>query len=218
MKRMRGVASVEFYIVTLFVMLPLVLGILQLGMLYVAKNTLNHATFLAARAGALDHGHRATMFQHLAKGLVPLYARTSQRIDSSNVARVVGPAYLQAFADVRNPLRTRLRILNPSASSFRDFERDQDGVRQIPNDNLQFRTETGASSRQTIQEANILKIRVDYCQRLIFPFVDRIITSIGRLSTTSAFSQLCYNDNRVPISARAILHMQSAPRRSAMGL
>lgn len=103
MKRSHGAASVEFYIVTLFVMLPLVLGILQLGMLYVAKNTLNHATFLPARAGALDHGSRATMLQHLAKGLVPLYARTSERIDSTNVARVVAPAFTQAFADVRNP-------------------------------------------------------------------------------------------------------------------
>jgi hypothetical protein len=107
-------------------------------------------------------GNRATLVSAACEGLVPLYARTSQRIDSSNVASVVGPAYLQAFCR--------------SAQSAAD------------------------------------------CQRLIFPFVDRIITGIGRLSTTSAFSQLCYNDNRVPISARAILHMQSVPPRSAMGL
>jgi uncharacterized protein (TIGR02001 family) len=134
---------------------------------------LNHATFLALRAGAIDHGNRATMPQHLAKVLVPLYARTSERI-------VVAPAVAQAFPDVRNPSRTRLRILNPSPASFRNFERDQNGERQMPNDNLQFRTEAGRSSGQAIQEVNLLRIRVDYREQLILPFVDRIIpASVG---------------------------------------
>ena len=92
MRKHRGAASVEFYIVTLFVMLPLVLGILQLGMLYVAKNTLNHATFMAARAGALHHGSRPVMSDQLAKGLVPLYVRSSTQVTRSNVATIVAPA------------------------------------------------------------------------------------------------------------------------------
>src|SRR5262249_48077043 len=72
-RRHHGAASVEFYIVSLLVLLPLVMAILQLGMLFVAKNTLNHATFMAARAASMANGSRGVMLNYLAKGLVPLY-------------------------------------------------------------------------------------------------------------------------------------------------
>jgi hypothetical protein len=218
MKRMRGAASVEFYVVALFVLIPLVMAILQLAFLYVGKTTLNHATFMAARAAALEHGSRSALRTHLAKGLVPLYARTSDPIDRNNVVRIVAPAFAAAFLDVNNPLRTRIEILNPTRASFRDFEQRQNGVQQIPNDNLQFRPQTpGASSRQSIQEANLLKVRIDYCHRLVFPLIDRAVVSILRRFDTDLFHQSCYRANRVPISGRALLHMQSAARRSEMG-
>jgi TadE-like protein len=217
LRRQRGAASVEFYIVALLVLLPLVMAILQLGMLYVAKNTLNHATFMAARAGSMANGSRSVMLQHLAKGLVPLYARTSEPVDSSNAVRIILPAFAQARLDVSLPTRTRLEILNPTRASFRDFEVRQNGVLQIPNDSLQFRRANGASSRQTIQEANLLKIRVDYCYPLIFPVIDAALISLLRLGDTSLFHQVCYADNRVPISAWALVHMQSPARRSQMG-
>jgi len=216
-RRQRGAASVEFYIVSLLVLLPLVMAILQLGMLFVAKNTLNHATFMAARAGSMANGSRGVMLNYLAKGLVPLYARTTDPIDSGNLVQVVAPAFAQARLDVALPIRTRLEILNPTRASFRDFEVRQNGVVQIPNDNLQFRRANGASSRQSIQEANLLKIRVDYCYQLIFPLIDDLIIGVLRFSDTSLFHQACYADNRVPISAWALVHMQSAPRRSEMG-
>src|SRR5215510_1528023 len=105
--RHRGAASIEFYIVSLLVLLPLVMAILQLGMLFVAKNTLNHATFMAARAGSMANGSRSVMLNYLAKGLVPLYARTSEPIDSGNVVQVIVPAFAQARLDVALPIRTR---------------------------------------------------------------------------------------------------------------
>jgi hypothetical protein len=215
--RQRGAASVEFYIISLLVMLPLVMGILQLGMLYVAKNTLNHATFMAARAGSMANGSRNVMLQHLAKGLVPLYARTSEPISSANAVQIVTPAFARARLDVSLPTRTRIEILNPTRASFRDFEVRQNGVLQIPNDNLQFRRANGGASRQTIQEANLLKIRVDYCYQMIFPLIDDAIVGLLRLGDTDVFHQACYADNRIPISAWALVHMQSAPRRSQMG-
>ncbi|MCB1625868.1 MAG: pilus assembly protein [Pseudomonadales bacterium] len=215
---LRGAATVEFYVVALFVMIPMAMAILQLGLLYTAKNTLNYATFLAARAGSVHNGSKTQMNNYLAKGLVPLYARTDTELTNANVAGVVGRAYISARADVMNPIRTRLRVLNPTRASFADFEESQFGVRQIPNDNLQYRRRNGASSQQTIQQANLLKIRVDYCYRLIFPIIDRMITSTLRLTDANAFHQLCYAANRVPISAQAIVHMQSAPQRRAMGL
>ena len=144
---MRGAASVEFYVVALFVLIPLVMAILQLAFLYVGKTTLNHAIFMAARAAALEHGSRSVLRTHLAKGLVPLYARTSDPISRNNVAGIVAPAFTEAFLDVNNPLRTRIEILNPTRASFRDFEQRQNGVPQIPNDNLQFRPRMPAPAR-----------------------------------------------------------------------
>jgi hypothetical protein len=218
MKRMRGAASAEFYVVALFVLIPFVMAILQLAFLYVGKTTLNHAVFMAARAAALEHGSRSTLRTHLAKGLVPLYAKTADPISRGNLVGVVAPAFAQAFLDVSNPLRTRIEILNPTRASFRDFEQRQDGVLQIPNDNLQFRARNpGATSRQSIQEANLLKVRVDYCHRLVFPLIDRAVVAILRRFDTDLFHQACYQANRVPISGRALLHMQSAAQRSEMG-
>jgi hypothetical protein len=218
MRHMRGAASVEFYIVALFVLIPLVMAILQLSVLYVGKTTLNHAVFMAARAAALEHGSRNVLRTNLAKGLVPLYARTSQPITRNNVVGVVAPAFAQALLDVNNPTRTRIEILNPTRASFRDFEQRQNGVLQIPNDNLQFRARNpGSASRQSIQEANLLKVRVDYCHALAFPMIDVALVALLRRLDTNPFNQACYRANRVPISGRALLHMQSAARRSEMG-
>jgi hypothetical protein len=216
MKRMKGAASVEFYIVSLFVLIPFVMAILQLSVLYVGKTTLNHAVFMAARAAATENGSRSAFTNALTKGLVPLYARTTDPIDNGNVLPIVAQAFAEARLDVA--LRTRIQYLNPTRASFRDFEQRQNGVQQIPNDNLQFRPRTpGASSRQSIQEANLLKVRVDYCHELVFPLIDRAVVAILRRFDTDTFNQRCYAFNRVPISGRALLHMQSPARRSEMG-
>lgn len=216
MKRMRGAASVEFYIVALFVLIPFVMGILQMAVLYVGKTTLNHAVFMAARASAMENGSRSIFTTHLAKGLLPLYANTTAPLNNRNVAPVVARAFAEARLDVA--LRTRIEILNPTRASFRDFEQRQNGVLQIPNDNLQFRPRTpGASSRQSIQEANLLKVRVDYCHELVFPLIDGLIVAVLRRFDTDLFHQSCYRTNRVPIAGRALLHMQSPARRSEMG-
>jgi hypothetical protein len=216
MKRMKGSASVEFYIVALFVLIPFVMAILQMSVLYVGKTTLNHAVFMAARAAAMENGSRSVFTTQLAKGLVPLYANTTASLNNRNVAPVVARAFAEARLDVA--LRTRIEYLSPTRLSFRDFEQRQNGVLQIPNDNLQFRPRTpGGSSRQTIQEANLLKVRVDYCHELVFPLIDELIVAILRRFDTDLFNQSCYRFNRVPISGRALLHMQSPARRSEMG-
>jgi hypothetical protein len=218
MNRMRGAASVEFYIVSLFVLIPFVMGILQIAVLYVGKNTLNHAVFMAARAAAMENGSDTVFRTALAKGLVPLYARKTDPITNRNIVQVITPAITKAGLDVVNPLRTRIAYLNPTRASFRDFEQRQNGVLQIPNDNLQFRPRTpGATSKQSIQEANLLKVRVDYCHELVFPLIDAAIVAILRRLDTDLFHQSCYRANRVPVSGRALLHMQSPARRSEMG-
>ena len=216
---MRGAASVEFYVVALFVLIPLVMAILQLAFLYVGKTTLNHAIFMAARAAALDHGSRSVLRTHLAKGLVPLYARTSDPINRNNVAGIVAPAFAAAFLDVNNPLRTRIEILNPTRASFRDFEQRQNGVQQIPNDNLQFRPRTpGPASRQSLQEANLLKVRVDYCHQVSVS-ADRPGSRLHSASFRHGCvpPELLSRQSRADFRARTPAHAVRAARRSEMG-
>ena len=51
--------------------IPLLLVIVQLGMLYRTKATLNDATFRAAREGSLHHAYTAVMEDALVRGMMP---------------------------------------------------------------------------------------------------------------------------------------------------
>lgn len=207
----RGAATVEFTIVALVAVIPMVLGTLQLGLLYVTKHTVQHATYLAARAGAVDHARRETLRRYFAKGLVPLYARTAQDLDERSSAAAVARAYAEARLDASRPDRVRITLLNPTVASFDDFERVVNGVREIPN---RFRRDVvGVRSRQTLADANVLALRVDYCAPLVVPFVDRLLTSTLRSLDPEPFRQACYAQRRLPVAGRAIVQMHTAARR-----
>lgn len=216
-RHLRGAALVEFAVIATLALIPLVMFVLQLGLLYSARHTLNHATFLAARAGAVENGSRRTMERYLAKGLSPLYVRSAGDLSARDVAAVGARAYASALLDARRPDLTRLRILNPTSASFRDFERLRDGVRTIPNDALRYRSGApGTASEQTLLEANLLRIEVDYCYRLLFPVIDRLLTTTLRRFDPDPFRQGCYAATRLPIRAHALVQMQSPSRRDLM--
>jgi hypothetical protein len=212
--RASGAATVEFTIVALAALLPLALGVLQTGLLYVTTHTVRHATFLAARAGAVTHGDRDEMLRYLAKGLAPLYAGGVD-VNDANAWQEVSSAYIRALADTRRPDRTRLRVLNPTPASFADFEIARNGVRQIPNS---FRYDrVGARSGQTLADANVLKLRVDYCAPLAVPIVDRLITTTLLLFDAEPFRLQCYVAGRLPVTGHAVVQMHTAARRAALG-
>ena len=60
-------------LIVLFVALLLLLGIVQFGLIYNAKLTLDYAAFEAARAGAVNYADRRAIEYALARGLAPLY-------------------------------------------------------------------------------------------------------------------------------------------------
>jgi hypothetical protein len=74
-----------------------------------------------------------------------------------------------------------------------------------------------STSSRSSRPPNLLKVRIDYCHELVFPLIDRAVVAILRRFDTDLFHQSCYRANRVPISGRALLHMQSAAQRSEMG-
>lgn len=161
------------------VMVILVFGIIQFALLYQTRAVLNHATFLAARAAALNGGSQAKMRAALAKGLTPLFA-------SEATVKNFGTSLIKANLEASN-LYTSIEVLNPTTAAMNDFGQPslKGGTdREIPNDTLNYRKTTpGASSKISIQDANIVHIRVTYCARLIVPVIDRILFAATNAKT-----------------------------------
>lgn len=167
-----GQSTTEFLIVFPLLIL-LVFGVIQVALIYQARATLNYATMLAARAGAVSNGSDVKMRQALAGGLAPLFTK-----DPSMAG--YGAALIDANKEtIAGMGMVELTVLNPTRAALRDFGRNRlDGVggRELPSDTLSYRNSSpGSASRISIQDANILHVRVDYCFRLIVPVVDRVI-------------------------------------------
>ena len=117
-RRGAGATLVEFVVVFPLAVL-FVLSLLQAGFVYMAKLTLNHATFMAARVGSLNNARDDVIREALLRGLNPFYQDGSQNDDKLRL----GAAYLAAKADNLGALPWGLRIdkLSPSPDAFADF-------------------------------------------------------------------------------------------------
>lgn len=193
-RRVRGGSAVET-LIALPILLSLGLGAVQFALVFQAKHALNHALIEAARAGSVAHAEPDAILRGLANGLMPwLYGARDLGEYAENQARAV--AHL-AEAHARGWLI--VEQVSPSPASFDDWAepaRDADGspmagVREIPNDTLvhrAMRTEPaggaagsrsgepiGSASGQTLADANLLRLRVDYGVPLAVPLVGRMI-------------------------------------------
>src|SRR5690606_14490946 len=136
------------------------------------KTQLNYAAFEAARAGSMNNAERWAMEAALVRGLVPLHTHDDGR---GWLRWGRGKVWDELAAGL-----LRIDVINPSPASFDDhgIDADRDGtpVRMIPNDHLMYRdARVKAFSRQSIQDANLLKIRVLYCYEMKVPFANRVI-------------------------------------------
>jgi hypothetical protein len=170
--RESGQSASEFLVI-FPVLVFLVFGIIQFGLLYQGRATLNYATLLAARAGATHNGHAGEMRNALARGLLPLFAKEAS---PAGYAKALEEAQKEtaALADI-----VTIEVLNPTKAALADFGRDRlDGEagKELPNDTLNYRsTSSGDSSGLSVQDANILHLRVTYCYRLIVPVIGRML-------------------------------------------
>lgn len=219
-RRARGQGLVEFVIV-LPILIFLILGIVQFALLYQVKSVVNHATFLAARSGALNHGQKsgtAGINQGFASGLTPLFNH------GTSVTDIVS-ARVAAEVETLDPRITQITIISPTRQMVNDFgiaRLDGKGGREIPNDSLQYRATTpGATSSISIQDANLLKLQVTYCARLIVPIVGQAISSMvngmagfwnpgndtnGTMTRCGRFG----TDYRIPVTTTYLIRMQSS--------
>ncbi len=211
----RGVSTVEFVAVFPIALL-VVLCLIQFGFLYMAKLTLNHATFIAARHGALTHADETAIRSALVRALVPFYQNSTH----TDPAHRITEAHLRAQTDQLAFLR--VTRLSPNERTFADFGVNINGQRQIPNDNLRWRNSSViANSGVNIQDANLLKIRVIYGYELKVPLMGALVHTLlcgGRLMPYSQLSsdntRDCdfYAAGRVPIESSAVVEMQSPAR------
>ena len=207
----RGFALVEFQVVALLGLFPLFLGALQALLLLMANHVVQYATFEAARAGAVAGADPAVMHRAFAVGLLPLHATTAEEITSRNAVAVTTAAYLRSVA--ANTVFANIEILSPSAAAFADFATTGPDGPAIRNDSLEHRPlSTGARSGQSIQEANLLRIRARYCHPLQVPVIDGLLIGVLRSLETDPAVLACYAAGRVPLVAEAVVNMQSDPR------
>lgn len=191
-----GQALVEFLIIFPTLIL-LVLGAFQFALVYQAKQTLNYATFMAARQGALKNGRITPIKDALAAGMTPLFNIKPELLDTEGLLRARLIAAVEAF----NPLNTRVEILNPTAAAYNAHKADSESTTEIPNDNLMYRPST-AKGGMSVQDANLLTIRVTYCTRLIVPIVNRVIYAMYfGFSGEQVLASEYYAESTAPASA-----------------
>jgi hypothetical protein len=178
----RGQAMTEFVIV-IPVLVLLIFGVIQIAFIYSAKITLNYATFQAARVGANEHATYSAMRRGLIRGLAPLYTSSSTMGGFRDDIKegVSSAARRSAVSEVDNYVR--IVRLSPSAASLAPSGfgvANELGYFELPNDNLMYRP--GAPHQGvSLQDANLLKIRVQYCYKLMVPIVNKVVGSLAEL-------------------------------------
>jgi hypothetical protein len=206
--RQHGAAVVEFHVVTLLAMLPLGLGLLQSAFLVTENHHVDHAAFMAARAGATANGQLESMRREFARVMTPLFVNSERPVDGSNVAGRVLDAYGRSRLDFM--AYGSVRVLSPDADAQADFAEQRQGMRVIPNDSLEHRGfAPGTRSGMSIQQANVLRVEFTYCRPLIVPFVRQMLIGLLRRLDLSAGHQRCYIAGRIPVVSIGTAPMQS---------
>ncbi len=197
----RGQSITEF-LVAMFGLGFLLLGIMQTILLYRAKTLVDYAAQEAARAGAVSGVDKSKMTTGFIRGMVPLYMTGSA--DRTGTLAAIARAKAGFLLGDGS-----IKVISPTPTAFNDWKELQfDGKQAIPNDSLYFRPST-VRNGLTVQDANILKIQVTYKYRLIVPVIDRVIGALlgtkDLVNTVAEGHDVYY----IPIVAQATVRMQS---------
>jgi hypothetical protein len=215
-------------LVILFVTLLLLLGVIQFGLIYNAKTTLSYATFEGARAGALNYADRESIEYGLARGLAALYTSVEKSDDMFAMVNKAQDAQARVIKELKEHKFACIERINPTAQAFSAYGRSLDtGVKSfaskklIPNDHLLYRSAlVSGGAGVSIQDANLLKIRVTYCYPLYIPFISNTIKRLyglkpderplgTPLQPAGSFQRYCLRNDRMPIVAQAVIRMQT---------
>ncbi|HEY0062187.1 MAG TPA: DUF192 domain-containing protein [Telluria sp.] len=207
--RQGGVALIEMAVVGP-ILTVLGLALVQYGMMFFAKNQMNHASFMAARSGSVHNASVQSVTDAYAIALVPMYG-------GGETAAEIAKSLADAKLDLA--LNSKIEILNPTAESFADFgeaalqtKYNTNGKRVIPNGNLAFKPQTvGATSGQTLQDANLLKLRITHGYKPVVPIVASIYKSYLKYfdPKDNAYQTLLIENGRIPVVNYVTVQMQS---------
>ena len=207
--RQRGASLVEFAIVG--PLLTLVgLTLLQYGLLFFAKSQINQASFVAARAGSTGNASLEAVRKSYAVALVPLYGGGK---DAGELAKAQAAAVEDMAGNVR------IELLNPTKESFAEWDSPElqkklntGGKRVIPNAHQSLKSgEVKSDSGQSIQDANLLKLRITHGYKMSVPVVASIYKAYQKWMDpkTDAFHTHLIEQGRVPVVSHVTLEMQS---------
>lgn len=219
-RREHGATLVEFVIAAPLVLFIL-LVLMQYALLFHARSQLNYAIFEAARAGTVANARPAAIRAAFDR------AMTGYHGGGTTTAEL---AAARAKALVEAPF-ARIEILSPTRESFDDYHspalaaRMDAAGRVIPNTHLAHlhcpidrpgcnRDPARNASGQTLQDANLLKLRVSYGVPVIKqiplagPFMARALAVLDP-ADGDAFRASLIADGRIPIVAHTVMRMQS---------
>lgn len=186
--------------------------VLQYALMFNAKNMVNHASFMAAREGAVANARPERVRQAYARALVPLYG-------GGRTATEITAALARATADTTG-VNSRIELLNPTTEAFARYGNDPammakyGGRRAIPNSNLGLRsTAVDANSGLSIQDANLIKLRITHGYELRVPLASTVMQFMMRWNDprTDPFVTALYAQRRIPLVTHVTLQMQSDP-------
>lgn len=205
----RGASMTEFIIVAP-VLLLIGLALLQYALLFFTKNQVNHAGFMAVRAGSMHNATAESISTAYLRHLAPLYG------GGSNLTEVAESA-ARAALDMQG--NYRLELINPTKASFDDFsepalkEKHNTSARVLPNSSLALRNPSiiKASSGQNIFDANLLKVRITHGYRPGVPLVAKVFASGLKAADDGQdkFVSALLAKGRVPVVSEITLHMNS---------
>lgn len=204
-----GSAMTEFVVVGPIIAL-LGLAIVQYGLLFFAKNQINHASFMAARAGSVGNASLEKVHGAFMNAMVPLYGGGVSRAEMAE-------SLARAQADLAG--KVRIELLNPTRESFDDHEDPalqtalKTGAnRVISNSNLAFKApQVKPASGQTIQDANIIKLRITHGYEPKVPIVSNIYKVYLKWLDPGkdAFHSQLVAAGRIPVVTHVTMQMQS---------
>lgn len=228
--RQRGQAMVE-YVIILPVLLMIILGAIQIALIFQAKSTLNYAAFLAARQGALHNGKNCVgalcanggMQLGLAAGMMPLAARNAG--NTSMMSTMLKTTEL--VAGIQTGMLGTITTLNPTTAWVKSAlaADPYTGTKGVPNDNLMYRSTARIGSgtgAMNLQDGNLLKIKVTWCFKLEVPFANQIIYAINNLVPAANMPGSALPSGWVPMTKPVVLPgpcmvLNSLPANNALG-
>lgn len=186
--RTRGVSTVEFAIVAMLVLLPLLTSVMELAQLAVARQALGYAATEVAR-GLEAEAPATSTFSSADTPAVPR--------DELRARRIVGIALLPLFSQGEGLDGSTSALAGVLARTVAETLRPD-----LLRIDLQEIPATSASSARFV---SLHRVTLRYCRELYFAPISDVLPAVLRATTFDPFDQWCFTNARMPISASAVV-------------